>query len=230
MSKGVFYGVGIGPGDPELITVKALRALERCGVIAYPVTRGGRRLAWDIASRAADLSGKTELPLPFSMSADAEAREARRLAAAERVEAYLARGEDVAMLNLGDVSIYATCSYLMETLRERGYEAVMLPGVTSFSASAARLGLGLTEPDKPLHIVPGTADLEAALALSGTKVLLKTGRQLPRVLECLKERGLLQKTALVKNCGLPDEEVCEDLSRRTPQGDAGYFVTVIVKE
>lgn len=228
-NKGVLYGVGVGPGDPELLTLKAVRRIGRCGVIAAPRTQGGGMLALDIAAQAVDLSGKTILPLDFPMERDPDRRAAVHRAAAEAVEGHLAAGRDVAVLNLGDVSIYATYAYLMELLEQRGYETVMIPGVPSFCAVAARLGTGLTERDAPLHIAPGGA-AEDILDLPGTKVLMKSGRQLPGVLAALEKSGRLAGSMLVKNCGLPGEAVYPDLSRQAPESGAGYFATLIVKE
>lgn len=226
---GIFYGVGVGPGDPELLTVKALRTLERCPVIAVPRTRSGETLALDIVRQAAPLEGKTILYLDFTMSRDPAVLRSSRLRAAEEVAAHLSAGRDVAMLNLGDVSIYATFGYLMDILTGQGYEAVMIPGVPSFCAVAARLGASLTTVSSPLHILPGGgALLEEQLDLPGTKVLMKSGRQLPQAAELLRQKGLLEKAAMVRDCGLPTEQVCRDLSR-LPR-DAGYFATVIVKE
>ena len=229
VKRGVCYGVGVGPGDPELITLKAVHTLERCPVIAAPQTRSGEMLALDIARGAVDLTDKTILPLTFTMSQDPAVLQASHQAAADAIQAHLDRGEDVAMPNLGDVSIYATWGYLMELLNRRGYETVMIPGVPSFCAVAARLGASLTTVSSPLHILPGGgALLEEQLDLPGTKVLMKSGRQLPQAAELLRQKGLLEKAAMVRDCGLPTEQVCRDLSR-LPQ-DAGYFATVIVKE
>lgn len=231
VKKGIFYGVGVGPGDPELLTLKAVRLLERCPVIAAPRTKSGEMLALEIASGAADLGGKTVLPLDFSMERDRAKQRASHRAAADLVEPYLAKGLDVAMLNLGDVSIYATYSYLMEIFKDRGYETVMVPGVPSFCAVAARLGVSLTEMNTALHISPGGAALGEALDLPGTKVLMKSGRQMPAVLEALKTKGTLGNSMLVQNCGLPGEAVYPDLSKAVPGEDSmGYFATVIVKE
>lgn len=230
MKQGVFYGVGVGPGDPELMTLKAVRVLERCPVIAAPQTKNGEMLALRIASGAADLTGKTVVPLSFSMDRDPAVRQESHEAAARIVRSWLDQGQDVAMPNLGDVSIYATCAYLMELLKTWGYETVMVPGVTSFCASAARLGVSLTEMDQGLHILPGSADTESALDLPGTKVLMKSGRQLPAVLEALDRRGLLESSMLVENCGLPGEAVYPDLSRQAPPPETGYFATLIVRK
>lgn len=224
---GTFFGVGVGPGDPELITLKALRVLERCPVIAAPRTRGGGMLALDIARGALDLDEKIILPLRFTMERDNQT--AAHTEAARQIEAHLSAGRDVAMVNLGDVSIYSTYCYLMELLRAKGYETVMIPGITSFSAVAARLGTSLTCMDSPLHIIPAAAmPTKAALDLPGTKVLMKSASRLDQVRQALKEQGLMDRAAAVSNCGLPDELVCTDLEQLPER--AGYYTTIIVKE
>ena len=228
--RGILYGVGIGPGDPELLTIKAVKVLEKCPVIAAPQTKSGEMLALDIASGAVDMHGKTILPLYFSMEREKSVQHAAHVDAAEAVRQKLDEGLDVAMLNLGDVSIYATWCYLMDILNEQGYETVMVPGITSFCAVASRLGVSLTEMNSGLHIAPGSSSLEETLDLPGTKVLMKSGRQLPEVLEALKNRGLLGKSALVKNCGFEGEELYPNLAEKAPTEYAGYFVTIIVKE
>ena len=226
MTRGVCWGVGVGPGDPELITLKAARVLERCPVIAAPRTKSGEMLALDIVRGAVDLSGKTILPLAFTMSQDRAVLQASHEAAADAVQPYLDRGQDVAMPNLGDVSIYATWGYVMQVLEGRGYETVMIPGVPSFCAAAARLGITLVRGETPLHIAPATGPIEPMLALPGAKVLMKAGRRLPEV------RAALEQTeefgALVENCGLPGETIYSDL-RQAPES-VGYFATAIVKE
>lgn len=227
MEQGTFYGVSVGPGDPELMTLKAVRTIERCPVVAAPRTKSGEMLALDIASGAVSLEGKTVLPLYFPMERSHAALREAHLAAAEQVEAHLAAGRDVAMLNLGDVSIYSTCAYLMDVLRPRGWRTELVAGVPSFCAAAARLDISLTKMHTPLHIAPGPA--EEVLDLPGTKVLMKSGRQLPKVLESLGERGLLGKSLLAENCGLPGERLFPNLSERAPEAGS-YFATLIVKE
>ena len=187
MKKGVFYSVGVGPGDPELITLKAVRTLERCPVVAAPQTKNGEMLALSIARQAVSLEGKTVVPLHFTMSRDKAQQHAAHLAAAQALRPHLDAGRDVAMLNLGDVSIYATAAYLADILAADGYETRMVPGVTSFCAVAARLNTSLTGIDTPLHIVPGGCGaLEECLAQPGAKVLMNSGRQLPGVLAALE--------------------------------------------
>ena len=226
---GTFYGVSVGPGDPELLTLQAVRLLRQCPVLAAPQTASGQMLALDIARRAlgSELDGKTILPLQFAMSRDAAVLRASHETAASAVRPFLDAGQDVAMLNLGDVSIYATFGYLQEILQAQGYATAMAAGVPSFCAAAARLNLPLTGGmDAPLTIAPGSWT-------PGTKVLMKTGRQLPALLNTLDANGALSRSALVCSCGLPDETIFPDLSTARPPQDgskAGYFATVLVKE
>lgn len=230
VKKGTLYGVSVGPGDPELMTLKAVRCMEQCPVLAAPQTAAGRMLALDIAKGAVDVSGKIILPLHFAMSRDPEVLKASHAAAADAVRAHLDAGRDVALLNLGDVSIYATYGYLEEILTAQGYAAVRIAGVPSFCAAAARLGQSLTGGmEQPLTIAPGR-HVEQVLAAPGAKVLMKTGRQLPQTLDALRERGLLANSAMVCNCGLPDEAVFPTLTDYDPAQDAGYFATILVKE
>ena len=229
---GTFYGVSIGPGDPELLTFQAVRLIRQCPVLAAPQTVSGQMLALDIARRAlgAELDGKTILPLHFAMSRDPAVLQASHEAAADAVQAHLDAGTDVAMLNLGDVSIYATFGYVQELLQARGCATAMAAGVPSFCAAAARLNRPLTSGmDTPLTIAPGSW-ADRVLDLPGSKVLMKSGRQLPALLETLDAHGALNKSALVCNCGLPDEAVYPDLSAACPADAAGYFATVLVKE
>ena len=221
---GTLYGVSVGPGDPELLTLQAVRLLRQCPVLAAPQTASGQMLALDIARRAlgSELDGKTILPLQFAMSRDAAVLCASHETAASAVRPFLDAGQDVAMLNLGDVSVYATFGYLQEILEAEGCKTVMLPGVTSFCAAAARLGQSLTGGmEQPLTIAPGRCAAE---------VLAAPGRQLPETLAALADAGLLSRSAMVCNCGLPNEEVWPDLADYDPARPADYFATILVKE
>ena len=227
---GTFYGVSVGPGDPELLTLKAVRCIEQCPVLAAPRTAEGRMLALEIVKGAVDVSGKTILPLQFAMSRDADTLRASHEAAAGAVREALDAGQDVAMLNLGDVSIYATYGYLEEILRAAGYPTARIAGVPSFCAAAAALGRSLTDGmEAPLTLAPGR-HAEQVLDAPGAKVLMKSGRQLPAALAALRRRGLLEKSAMACNCGLPEQTLWPDLSSYDPARPAGYFTTIIVKE
>ena len=140
--KGTFYGVSVGPGDPELMTLQAVRLIRQCPVLAAPQTASGQMLALDIARSALGkaLDGKTIVPLYFAMSRDPAVLAASHEKAAAAVRQYLDAGQDVAMLNIGDVSIYATFSYLQEILQAGGYATAMAAGGAAECAADRRHG------------------------------------------------------------------------------------------
>lgn len=212
------------------MTRKAVRVLEDCPVLAVPRTPAGDSLALEIAQAGADLTDKEIHFIDFAMSRDEEKRRQAHRRAAEAVRALLDRGTDVAMPVLGDVSLFASSAYVAQLLEEEGCRCVRVPGVPSFCAAAARLGQPMTGGmEAPLTIAPGRHAAEV-LAAPGTKVLMKSGRQLPETLAALAEAGLLGRSAMVCNCGLPDEEVWPDLSACDASRPAGYFATILVKE
>lgn len=223
--QGVFYAVSVGPGDPELLTLQACRVLEACDVIAAPRVKAGRMLALDIAGGAVDMRGKTILPLDFTMAHDAAVREESYRTPVAAIKAELSVGRDVAMVNLGDVSVYATAYYILERIRSDGFETVMCPGVTSFCAVAARLGRSLTRMEEPLHILPGSAELDSALALPGTKVIMKSGKAIRETAAALERCGMAANAGMVADCGLETEQVYTDL-RQLPE-EISYFATIV---
>lgn len=228
MTTGTFYGVGVGPGDPELLTLKALSTLERCPVLAVPQTKSGGNTALDIVSQKIDLSAKTILPLPFPMTRDDTAARENHRALATQLLDVLQNGRDVAMITLGDVSLFSTVSYFVPLIRAAGVAVELVPGVTSFCAAAAKLQRSLTEKSEPLHIVPaGYSSLKESLSLPGTKVLMKPGKDLTPLLRELEERGLLNKAAMAVNCGLPGERILSDLTGFT-ETETGYFTTILI--
>lgn len=228
MNKGTFWGVSVGPGDPELLTLAAQKAILHCPVLAVPRTKGEHMLALSIAQGAVDLTGKEILPLDFLMTTDPEKLDQNHRQLAQTIGEKLDSGLDVAMLNLGDASIYATFSYMMELLEDQ-YEIRVIPGVPSFCAAAAAAKLRLTQMNRPLHILPaGREGMEEQLAQPGSFVLMKSGRQLPAVKEELRRAGLYEKAVLVTDCGLPGETICTNLD---DSGDnPGYFTTILIKE
>lgn len=229
MAKGTLYGVGVGPGDPKLITLKAVEVIASCPVVAAPRTPNGGMVALDIARGAADLSGKIILPLDFAMSRDIGERAASHRSAAGLLRPHLDRGVSVAMLNIGDISIYASFRYVADILGAEGYPTAMVPGVTSFCAAASLLGMSLTDLASPLHILPDGAGTDAGdFEAGGTRVWMKSGSHLPGLLLRLREQGLLNAAVLVQNCGMPNQRVYRDLEGADIPND--YFSLVIVKE
>ncbi len=225
--KGILYGVGVGAGDPELLTIKAVKTIEKCKVIATPQTSGEKTLALDIVKGVCDLTDKIIIKTEFLMTRDRELLEKRHSDIASQIAAHLDMGEDVAMLNLGDVSVYATFSYIMEILQSRGYDCEMIPGITSFCAVASVLKTSLTTMSKPLHIFPA-GSLEDIISEEGTKVIMKSGKQMPKVKEILKQKADGKFVQAVSNCGLENQIISKSIDE-IPD-DASYFTTIIVKE
>ena len=230
MNKGRLYGVGVGPGDPGLMTLRGAEVIRACPVVAVPVSGGERLVALEIARQAGpEVAEKELLRLDFPMIRDRATLEKCYDTAARAVMAVLDSGRDVAMLNLGDPSLYATYSSVQRrVLAAERYQVITIPGVPSFCAVAARLDMSLTKPHLPLHIVPGGyPGVEEALDLPGAKVLMKAGKEVPRLKELLAGRpGLTAR--MVTDCGLPTQRVYRDL--READGPTGYFSTVIIEE
>lgn len=225
---GTLYGVSTGAGDPQLMTVKAVRILESCGVIAAPRTKGRDTLALSIARKAADLSGKRIIYLDYAMSRESSviAENCRRIADMLCNEL---ENADVAVPVLGDISVYSTFSRIASLVEERGFHVEICAGVNSFSAAAAALGMPLCLGSEPLHILPcGCGGFEELLDLGGTKVIMKTGKNAAELMEILQKKGLSRRTSIVENCGLEDQRIYradDDIP-----GDVGYFTVFIVKE
>lgn len=227
MEKGILYGVSVGPGEGELITLKALRIIKECPVLAAPITPGGDQIALDIVSSVVDLADKEVLSLNFSMSHDAEVRAANHEETATVLRAQLNEGRSVALLNLGDVSLYASFNAIADLLCGE-YVIEMIPGVPSFCAAASRMGISLTKMHSPLHLIPSSVLNEDALDYEGTRIFMKAGKQLTPLLEKLEDRGDLSKAYVVQNCGMEDERVFFGAEAKAAPTD--YFSLVIVKE
>lgn len=255
--KGTFYGVSVGPGDSGHLTLNAVQTIMHCPVISAPKTKSGEMVAYNIAkagitrflelsfgSRMAEASeesfwaAKTLLPLNIPMTKVESVRQAAYRQATDNIEQFLDRGMDVAMLNLGDVSIYTTCQYIADLLRADGYETKFVAGVPSFCAAASTLGTSLTEADTPVYIIPGAAEgelVDRLLDEYGTKVLMKTVRTLPETLVSLRAKGLAETTSVVVNCGLPGEAIYPTLSEfetallEAPESTYSYFTILLVK-
>lgn len=225
--KGTLYGVGVGPGDPELITLKAIRTIRNAKVIACPGKDALQSAAYKIASRAVpELKEKELLAVPMPMTKDPEELAKAHRNGAARIEAVLDSGRDLAFLTLGDPSIYSTFTYLRRIVQEDGYPTCTVSGVPSFCAAAAALQIPLAEWDEELHIIPAAQEKELPLSYPGSYVLMKSGTQTGRIKALLKDSG---KTAyLAENCGMPEETLCKGLSEFPDT--AGYFSLVIVKD
>ncbi len=228
--QGKLYGVGVGPGDPELLTLKALRLIKENEVIAVPGKDIQASVAYQIVKGAyEDLDKKTLIPVAMPMTKDPQVLKTNHDKAADQVEDYLREGKNVVFLTLGDTTVYSTYLYVHKRILERGYEAEIVSGITSFCAVAARLNMGLVEADQPLHVIPATykaQEMEEILKIPGTKVLMKTGKKMKQVKESIEKSG--QKAVMIENCGMPSEKIYRSVEE-IPE-DSGYYSLIIVKE
>lgn len=225
--KGKIYGVGVGPGDPELLTLKAVRCIREADLLAIPGRTRETCAAYRIAAGAIPgLERKEVLPIVFPMTKDEEVLAASHEAGARAVSEVLDRGKNVAFLTLGDPTVYSTCLYLHKRLTAMGYEAEMIPGVPSFCAAAARLSVGLGEKAEAIHILPGSYPVKEGLKLPGTKILMKSGRQMKQVKEELTAANM--DAVMAENCGMDGERLFFGTSE-IPE-DAGYYSLVIAKD
>ena len=220
------YGVGVGPGDPDLLTLKAVRLIKENDVIAVPGKEPKASIAYKIAVQAVpELAEKQLLGLDMPMTKDPEKlREAHRKGAAQ-IEEQLQQGRNVVFLTLGDPTLYCTFSYIQHILEQDGYSVELVPGISSVMASAARLGISLTEWDEPLHIHPASHE-EPDLSEKGTVVLMKSAGHLPEVKKALAQSG--RDVQAVIDCGMETERLCRSLD--DIPDDAGYFTLLIAKE
>ena len=225
MSKGIFSCVGVGPGDPELMTFLAARIIRECPVAALPKSGSGENAAGKIAEEL--LRDKELLLCDMPMTRDRAALDAAHAEAARQVARKLDEGRSVAFLTLGDPSIYATPMYLHHILKAQGYETRMIPGVPSFCAVAAALDTSLCEGAERLQIIPASyPDSGEALKEPGNKVLMKSGRRMGRVRAQI-DRERFDAMA-VECCGMEGERIHRNLD--TLEETASYFSVVVVKE
>jgi len=218
---GTFYGVSVGCGDAELMTLKSVRILNQCDIIAVPISND-KTTAFDIAKQVVDFSNKTILELEFLMVRDKVALNENHTQHANTIIEYLKQGKDVAMVNLGDTSIYSTFSYISQKIQDAGFKVEISSGVPSFCECANRLNVSLTSMNEPIHIVPSSyKNLNEIINSTGTKIIMKTSRNTSELQQLLKDK----RYYVCQNCGLEEEKFSTSLPDNT-----GYFTTIIVKD
>ncbi len=217
--SGCFYGLSVGPGAPDLLTLRAHRLLTQVPVIAYPACKpGGASYAWRVVRGFVDEGRQERLGLVFPMSKDWSQLIPVWQDSARQIATHLRAGRDVAFITEGDAMLYSTFLHLLEVLREElpelRYEVV--PGVSSVNAAAALTGLPLGQGDERVAIIPATwraEELRQTLVDFDAVVLMKVSRVLPAVIDLLDELGLLDRAALVSRGTADQQIVSRDLER-----------------
>ena len=229
--KGILYGIGVGPGDPDLITLKAINAIKDSDVICLPKADKENCRAYQIALPSVpELRYKKIISYEFEMTKDQEALEKMHLNFYNSYKELLLEGYNLAFLTIGDPTIYSTFGYIMKQAKRDDIDVEIVNGITSFCGTAAASGLILCEGDENLHIISGQGDLDEELALPGTKIIMKSGRNLSRIREKLVELENAGKVSVhaVIDCGLETEQIFPNAM--TIPEDGKYMMTIIVKD
>jgi len=230
---GTFFGIGVGPGSPDLVTIRAARLLRSVPVVAFPAGRDGKPGMAEAIARHFLQPQQQTLPLALPFVQDEAILRSAWQAAALQVYGYLRDGMDVAFVTEGDASFYSTCSYLVRALHERDRELdiEVVPGICSPLAAGAALGLPLTLWSDKLIVLPAVhaiEDIEAALDWADVVGLMKVGRLYRQVWDILRSRDLLATSYAIAWATHPQERVWYDL---TTHGDLDlpYFSLLVAR-
>lgn len=250
---GVLYGIGVGPGDPGLMTLKAINTIKACDIIAIPAVSKEECYAYSIVQAVLpEIEKKQIMCTPFPMIKDKEKLTISHNKIYCDIVSELEDGKNVAMLTIGDPSVYSTYMYIHKRVMQAGFTAVMISGVPSFCAAAARLGISLGEMRDEIHIIPASYDVKDTVGYGGTCVYMKSGKKLAELIEVLRttdgsdtktdegadmclsdvnSKGGIRKKKMtvygVTNCGMESERVYRGLDELTKA--KGYLTIVIVK-
>lgn len=228
---GTLYGVGVGPGDPELMTVKAVKRIMECDMIGIPAKDAASCTAYNVAREAVNgLEKKPVISVSVPMTSDTEKLVQAYDEGSEKLLRELREGKDIAFLNLGDPVIYGSYMELHERILKAGFKAEIISGVPSFCAVAAALAIPLGSRKEKIHILPGLHYAQELEQYDGTRILMKSGGKAAEIKEKLLklEEGGKVKASAVINCGMENQVVCREIGE-LPE-DAGYFTTILVKE
>jgi precorrin-2/cobalt-factor-2 C20-methyltransferase len=205
---GTLYGLGVGPGDPELITLKAARILSQVTVVAWPAPLEGEGMARTIA--AAHIRPETtEIAIRMGFAPDRAGTLAAYDQGCAEIASHLEQGRDVAVLCEGDPLFFGSFIYVLERLQGR-YPVRIVPGVSSVMAAAAELQAPLCAWDDKLAVIPATVDeagLEKLLGRVDAAIIMKVGRHLPKVRRVLERHGLWQDARIIERVGLAGQRI-----------------------
>lgn len=228
MTIGKLYGLGVGPGDPELVTLKAARIIKETDIIFAPQSRSGRpSVALKIVQPIIDeRETECEILQPlFPMTEDKEELDKSWNDAAEMLYDKLSQGLDVVFVTLGDPTVFSTFSYVSKLLQKKGVEVVLVPGITAMTACSTTAGIQLTEQDDIMVVVPQVDErLPKILPYVDTIVAMKTSRHLDVLEDCINKDPREKEIISVQNCTMENEEIIHGFV-----DNKKYFSTSIIK-
>lgn len=221
------YGIGVGPGDPELLTLKALRIIKSCPVIAFPAPERGDSFARSIVAPHLP-GGQTEIAIRMPLEVARFPAQAVYDKAAAEIAAHLKAGRDVAVLCQGDPFFYGSFMYLFGRLAQ-DWKVEVIPGVSSLTACAASLGVPLAARDDTLAVLPAPlpeAVLEARLREADAAAIVKLGRHFAKVRGVLERLGLADRARYIEHASMANQRILKLTEVR--DGDAPYFAMILV--
>ena len=224
--SGVLYGVGLGPGDPDLMTVRARKLISQARVIAYPTLAGGNSFARAIAEDVIP-DGAREIVMDVPMTVERGPAQAAYDLGATTISKALADGDDVVCLCEGDPFFYGSFMYLFARLKGE-FQVEVVPGVTSITTCAARAGMPLVARNERLTVLPGPlaeGELRSRIEGAESVAIMKVGRHLTKIRSVIDSLGLLDQAVYVERASLPQEVVCPlaDAPEAAP-----YFSIILV--
>lgn len=228
---GILYGIGVGPGDPDQITLKAVNAIKECDVICLPKSDKEKCRAYQIAIGAVpELKYKKIISFDYEMIRDEETLFNMHNQFFQHYKRLILEGYNLGFLTIGDPTIYSTFGYIMKFARADGIDVEIINGVTSFCGTAAACGVLLSERDENIHIISGqNNNIDEILKLSGTKIIMKSGKNIAAIKEQLIDLEFQGKVSVcaVIDCGMETEQIFT--SAMTIPDNSRYMITIIVK-
>lgn len=228
---GTFFGIGVGPGDPELLTMKAVNAIRQVDILIAPKTE---KKDGSVALNIARPYLKEEVrivyqvfPMVKAFEKDPAAWEANK----REILAFLKEGKNVGFLTLGDAMFFSTYIYIFRLLEKEGVPIETIPGIPAFIAIGSHLGWPIVEGNDILSIIPATADKEKIRRIteaSDNVVFMKVYKNFPEIAELLKKEGMAKNAVMVSRCGLPDEERIDDIEARKNR-PVNYLSTILAR-
>ena len=228
---GILYGIGVGPGDPEQITLKAVRAIKECDVICLPKADKEKCRAYQIAvCSVPELRYKKIISFDFEMTRDEASLLAMHKEFYQHYKQLIMDGYNLGFLTIGDPTIYSTFGYIMKLAKADGFDVEIVNGITSFCGTAAACETLISERDENIHIISGqNNNIEDILNLPGTKIIMKSGKNIAAIKELLinmEAQGKISVCAVI-DCGMETEQIFT--SAVTIPDNSRYMMTIIVK-
>jgi len=228
---GVLLGIGVGPGDPEMLTLKAVKAIKEADVICLPRAEKDKCRAYQIALPVVpEIKYKKTISMDFEMTRDEDRLKEIHEEFYNKYKQLVLDGYNLAFLTIGDPTVYSTFGYIMKLAKKDGIEVEIINGITSFCGSAASAGIVLSEAEENIHIISGQGNIDDELKLPGTKIIMKSGKNISEIKEKLiplEEAGKISVNAVI-DCGMETEEIFT--SAMTIPDDSKYMMTIIIKE